>query len=221
MSTYYERNKEAISIRRKAKYRENAEAYKAKANAQYRAKNPNPNPRGVPPATEKVCPSCEILKVRSEYYKKGKGVSYHCKPCTRAQQKAFRADPEYRAARYAQKNESRKGNEEVLNARRKELYDENRDEIGRKRREKYKTDPEYRAACITGSKRIKRATPKWIDREQVKEVYRTCPEGYEVDHIIPLRGESVCGLHVHENLQHLTAEANRAKTNNYSLDMDI
>ena len=179
----------------------------------YKARNPNPNPRGVPAATEKVCPTCNILKVRSEYYKKGKGVSYHCKPCTRAEQKALRADPEYRTARYAQKNESRKGNEEVLNVRRKELYDENKEELGRKRREKYKTDPVFRAACISGSRRIKRATPKWIDREQVKEVYRTCPEGYEVDHIIPLRGELVCGLHVHENLQHLTIEENRTKTN--------
>jgi len=57
------------------------------------------------------------------------------------------------------------------------------------------------------------ATPPWADLEAIKTFYQNCPYGYEVDHIIPLQGETVCGLHVLENLQYLTALENRRKSN--------
>ncbi len=55
---------------------------------------------------------------------------------------------------------------------------------------------------------IKEQTPPWADLEKIKEIYLTCPDGYEVDHIHPLsRG----GLHVDYNLQYLTIYENRSK----------
>lgn len=59
--------------------------------------------------------------------------------------------------------------------------------------------------------------PKWADKEAIKQFYMNRPEGYQVDHIIPLQGKLVSGLHVLENLQYLTAAENNRKHNHYSL----
>lgn len=61
-------------------------------------------------------------------------------------------------------------------------------------------------------------TPPWADKEKIKEVYISCPEDCHVDHIIPLRGKLVSGLHVHENLQHLKACDNLLKNNKYNVE---
>ena len=69
----------------------------------------------------------------------------------------------------------------------------------------------------------KRATPKWLtdqQKEQMKQFYllaRDCfitsGQRYDVDHIVPLNGKTVCGLHVPWNLQVLPKDINMSKKN--------
>lgn len=59
--------------------------------------------------------------------------------------------------------------------------------------------------------------PSWANLEAIKEIYNNCPDGYHVDHIVPLRGDLVSGLHVENNLQYLLAEENIKKSNKFSV----
>ncbi len=66
--------------------------------------------------------------------------------------------------------------------------------------------------------RKRSATPPWADLDAIAEFYieaarRSAETGvpHEVDHIIPLAGRNVCGLHVPHNLQVIPAVVNRAK----------
>lgn len=75
--------------------------------------------------------------------------------------------------------------------------------------------------------RLERATPKWADKEMIKMMYeerdrlnkkfkRLGP--FHVDHIYPLAGVLVCGLHVHFNMQVLPAKENLEKSNKFFID---
>lgn len=60
--------------------------------------------------------------------------------------------------------------------------------------------------------------PKWADRAAIKSIYDNCPLGHQVDHIVPIKGESICGLHVEYNMQYLTASQNLKKSNRLIVD---
>lgn len=53
-------------------------------------------------------------------------------------------------------------------------------------------------------------TPADVDIKALQKIYLDCPDGHEVDHIIPV---SKGGLHCPENLQYLTIRENRKKSN--------
>ena len=66
-------------------------------------------------------------------------------------------------------------------------------------------------------------TPKWADLEKIKAYYDVCSffnevNGfikYHVDHIVPLQGNYVSGLHVETNLQVIHATENMVKGNRH------
>jgi len=87
---------------------------------------------------------------------------------------------------------------------------------------------EYRSSKLAINRRRLRmicATPCWIDQEKISLIYKereriTEETGimHHVDHVIPIAGELVCGLHVPENLQILEARKNLQKSNRFDVN---
>ena len=129
--------------------------------------------------------------------------------------------------------------EEILN-RVKNYVQANKDKISFKKKVKYKQDyfmnpekykkrskiwlrenPWYSALKRRiGIQHLKERTPKWADMEKIKAYYeearfltKTTGKRYTVDHIVPLCGETVCGLHVENNLQIMLGSDNFKKRN--------
>lgn len=76
-------------------------------------------------------------------------------------------------------------------------------------------------------KRVRRATPVWSTYDILRKIYEVREQLTEeldvqlqVDHIIPLIHEEVCGLHVPANLQITSAAFNAAKRNVIDIEFD-
>ncbi len=76
-------------------------------------------------------------------------------------------------------------------------------------------------------KRVKKQTPKWLtkeEKEQIRSLYKKCKilnmcsnEVYHVDHIIPIQGKNISGLHVMSNLRIISRSENSKKSNKYEV----
>lgn len=92
-------------------------------------------------------------------------------------------------------------------------------------RQKWKANNVVQVRADTKARRRKHrdATPPWLtkkEKTEIRQLYqmaitmtKTTGEQYVVDHIIPLRGEFVCGLHVPWNLRVITQAQNLEKSN--------
>lgn len=98
----------------------------------------------------------------------------------------------------------------------------NRTKVREQDRIRYKTlyyDEKEKSRLVL--KRVKEQAPKWLTGQQKVAIERfyleaadkTAATGikHEVDHIIPIRGKNVSGLHVPWNLQVITLLENRKK----------
>jgi len=156
------------------------------------------------------------------------GLSRWCIPCKK----------EYRAIWYSKnaENERKKAmeyhyetyekNKEQKIKKANEWQNNNRQryrEIAKKCYEKNKFHKFAYQALARAAKR--NAVPKWVDKElksKIQDFYidarlKTKNSGikHEVDHIIPLINNKVCGLHVPWNLRVITQFENRSKQNKF------
>lgn len=174
----------------------------------------------------KCCTKCNIVKELPLFVKCTRNKSGYkaiCKEC-RKQTRIDKSNPEYKKqwylknkerilekvnAKYTKKGPRPKTYKSDL------LYIKTYRAWWKANNEKYKKDQVARKAARRASK-IK-ATPKWSNLDLIKEIYRNRPKGYHVDHILPLKGKLVCGLHVPNNLQYLPAIENIKKSNKYEV----
>lgn len=80
-----------------------------------------------------------------------------------------------------------------------------------------------RADTKARRRKHRQATPPWLSRKhktEIRQIYqmaitmtKTTGEQYVVDHIVPLRSDVVCGLHVPWNLRVVTQAENLVKSN--------
>ena len=115
-------------------------------------------------------------------------------------------------------------NAEQQRQRKAKYREENSAAINAKLLKYAKDHPEKYAAASAKRHAAKlKATPEWLTKahwREIKYTYelsRDCGlmtgEKYHVDHIVPLQGKNVCGLHVPWNLQVLPAQINQQKYN--------
>lgn len=84
----------------------------------------------------------------------------------------------------------------------------------------------YRNWSMSRKDQVRKATPSWLTPDQKKEISKfhwlardlevITGEKYQVDHIVPLQGKEVCGLHVPWNLQVLPSDLNLSKGNRFA-----
>lgn len=124
----------------------------------------------------------------------------------------------------AERARYRKNPERKLKACAERLSDPAEREAQRARvRDHYRRNKDKFPAYVAARKARKlMATPSWVDMAEIVEVYkraalvsRSTGIPHEVDHIVPLRGKYVSGLHVPWNLQIITREQNRRKATKY------
>jgi hypothetical protein len=139
----------------------------------------------------KVCNICKIQKALSEFSPRKNrpcGFDGRCKLC-----QAARSLNDY-YSKHSERKEAQK-----LRARKRYVEDSSLAKFHATMRKEH----------------VKRATPSWANKKALREFYKACPAGYHVDHIIPLRGKNISGLHVVENLQYLLAKDNMTKHNTF------
>ena len=90
----------------------------------------------------------------------------------------------------------------------------------RKYRKQYREDKAAYFAAKTAERRAREGVASFGDKQEIAKLYGLCDViskasgvPHNVDHIVPLFGKNVSGLHAHWNMQVITADANRRKSN--------
>ena len=186
----------------------------------------------------KVCSRCKESKPVEAFYKRkinSDGLYGKCKPCWSEYIKEYRANniekiKEYSKTHYIKYQEKYKErrikNIERFKERDKKYYAENKEKIKEYKKEWNKNNLDKRRDSVARRRAAKmQRTPCWLteyDRALIQRKYtlaqkktESTGERWVVDHILPLRGELVSGLHVPANLRVIKETTNARKYNKY------
>lgn len=180
----------------------------------------------------KKCSTCKELKLFENFSKsKAKRDGYHnqCKICV----KHYKEVNKEQIAGYMK--QYRESNKDQISEHRKQYYETNKEqyqqyyEANKKRFAEYQKQYCENNPTKINARNAKRratklnATPNWLTPEEIQQIedfYKEAQalklatgQDYHVDHIVPLQGENICGLHVPWNLQILEASENIRKSN--------
>lgn len=188
----------------------------------------------------KFCAGCQQDKENDQFPKNKRnkdGLHCYCRSCHSARQRKRYTEKreellEYHKEYYRNNKEKKKEYDKKYYLRdkeRKHQHNKNWNDKNRKRINEWiaewKRQNPHKVTEYTGKRRAATllAVPDWLTEEQLEEIsyiYWTAKdlqaitgEKYHVDHIVPLQGKNVCGLHVPWNLQVLPAKDNLKKGN--------
>lgn len=153
----------------------------------------------------KTCTKCLSAKELTEFYKRKcipDGLEAWCKIC--------RLEHNHK---WHSKNKERHG--ELTRS----WYERNKDQHLANSKTWYALNSHRKLATVTArEKRCKQATPIWVDKKAIIALYEkakrmTLETGiqHDVDHIVPLQGKTVCGLHIPANLRVIPSAENKRK----------
>lgn len=178
----------------------------------------------------KKCFECNIEKTNKWFID---NLKRHCSGCHKRFKR--KCDPEYNKKILEYKKRYRLKHPQKVSEQKKQSRIKKLDQYKKRTIDRYWANPvkareEKKKWYNNGGKLIaeanaktykhkkKNRTPKWLTKKQKKEIqniYKNRPDGYHVDHIVPINGVNVSGLHVPWNLQYLTAQENIAKKNKF------
>jgi len=189
----------------------------------------------------KKCCSCRNLKSREDFGKakaSSDGLSGLCKPCALERSRDWRAKNPEKVAFYAACRKADSEKERLRHAKRRlENPEKIRQSCRKWRLKNLESERARTRAWLRENPHIRNSyasrfrasllqrTPRWLtetDLGAIDFIYalaqiKTLETGvsHHVDHILPLRGKLVSGLHVLSNLQILSAQENQSKSNKW------
>ena len=175
----------------------------------------------------KQCAKCNEVKPLDMFCKNAKrkgGYHYYCKSCHSISNKKWKDENQEQAL--ATSAAYRKANKEKCQALTKAWEKANPEKV-KAWRDKYKVEKSayLQDKCVKYRAMKKNRIPSWLTEDekirircyyQVAAMYnREGLDIYHVDHIVPLQGKTVSGLHVPWNLQVIPAKLNWQKSNRF------
>lgn len=164
--------------------------------------------------TLKECSRCKNFKNRSMFHKRKEakdGLVSQCKVCRIDNRKKYYSNNKSKELTINKRYYN--SNKDIISEHKKAYYLANKDSIMIRHKDHYNNNKYmYHIAYLKRQKVIKQATLPGHESE-IGVIYKNRPKDCHVDHIIPLQGINVSGLHVPWNLQYLSANENLSKGN--------